>query len=362
MQEKFSKVRIADIAKRAQVSTGTVDRVIHNRGEVAAKTREKILKIIDEMNYEPDILASTLASKRTFRFASLIPEAGDGSQFWAMPSAGLEKALNQVKHFGVFHDVFHFQYFDRYSFRKAAEELLQTEPDGVILAPVFSELAEHFVAKCQEKRIPVVFINSNIFNIEKLSFVGQDSFRSGMVAAHLLDYGMPEGGSFLVINFMSEKGTNMHLLSREEGFRNYFSQFPERKKHLQTLNIVGSDMATIRKKLWENLMPGMAGQKIKGVFVTNSRVFHVANFLKTTGIKDIRLIGYDLLDENVAHLQENTIDFLISQKPFEQGLRSFMALFDALVLKKPVNKYQYLPIDIITRENIDYYINNLTNE
>ncbi len=39
-----------------------------------------------------------------------------------------------------------------------------------------------------------------------------------------------------------------------------------------------------------------------------------------------------------------------------------MTLYESMVLKKNVQKFQYLPIDIITRENIDYYINNQTNE
>ena len=362
MPERFSRVRIADIAERAQVSTGTVDRVIHNRGEVAPKTREKILKILEEMNYEPDILASTLASKKTYRFASLIPEARENSLFWALPAAGLGKGLDQVKHFGISHDTFFFQYFDRQSFKDAANRLLESDPDGVIIAPVFSELTDHFCDQCRERNIPVVFINANIFNIEKLSFVGQDSFRSGMVAARLLNYGMPPDASFLVVNFMSEKGTNMHLVSREEGFRNFFSQAPEKNRNLKTLNIVGNNLPAIRQTLWEVLSPRVSAEKIAGVFVTNSRVFLVADFFNSNGIKNVRLIGYDLLNANIAHLQGNTIDFLISQKPLEQGFRSFMTLFEALVLKKNVQKYQYLPIDIITRENIDYYINNQTNE
>ncbi|MFW5657196.1 MAG: LacI family DNA-binding transcriptional regulator, partial [Bacteroidota bacterium] len=73
MIKNTKKIRIKDIAQLAGVSIGTVDRVIHNRGEVSEKTREKILNIVKEMNFEPDILASTLASKKTFRFAVLFP-------------------------------------------------------------------------------------------------------------------------------------------------------------------------------------------------------------------------------------------------------------------------------------------------
>ena len=58
------KIRIKDIAALAGVSTGTVDRVLHNRGEVSQKSREKIEKILTELNYQPNIYATALASKK----------------------------------------------------------------------------------------------------------------------------------------------------------------------------------------------------------------------------------------------------------------------------------------------------------
>ena len=53
-------VRIKDIAEKAQTSKGTVDRVLHNRGRVAEDVRERILKIIEELNYEPNFIAQSL--------------------------------------------------------------------------------------------------------------------------------------------------------------------------------------------------------------------------------------------------------------------------------------------------------------
>lgn len=358
MSENDSRVRITDIAQRAQVSVGTVDRVIHNRGEVSVKTRDRVLAIIRELNYEPDILARTLASKKTYRFASLIPEVSSDSEFWAIPAGGLDKALEQVKHFGVVHEKFTFGYFDRNAFRKSADEVLRSKPDGIIISPVFADLAEAFVSQCKEHNIPVVFINANIFNLPKLSFVGQDSFRSGMVAASLINYGLKRNSPVYIVNIISEKGTNMHILSREEGFKRYFSDMPKSNKLLKTINIQGNDLQRIYEVLGENISNDATNTKSGSIFVTNSRVFLVAEFLKHMHIKKFRLVGYDLLDVNIAHLQEGTIDFLISQKPFEQGYKSFMSLFDHLVMNKNIPTYQYLPIDIITRENIDYYVNH----
>jgi len=56
----MSKVRIKDIAEIANVSIGTVDRVIHNRGEVSQSTRDRIQNLLREYNYKPDIIASSL--------------------------------------------------------------------------------------------------------------------------------------------------------------------------------------------------------------------------------------------------------------------------------------------------------------
>jgi len=352
------RVKIADVAERAQVSTGTVDRVLHNRGEVKTKTREKVLKIIEEMNYQPDIVARTLASKKAYRFASLIPEAESGSQFWAYPLEGINQATEQVKHFGVAHEPFFFKYFDRKSFSNATKRLLKSCPDGVILAPVFSDLVEGFMANCGERKTPVVFINSNNHNLEKLSFVGQDSHQSGMVAAKLLHYGMPENAKILIINFRSPMGTNLHILSREEGFRNFFASKPKCEINLETLNVLGGDASSVQQTFNSLLLPILQGGYLGGIFVSNSRVSTVADYLKEQGYSGIKLVGYDLLPANNEHLRDNTIDFLISQNPFEQGYKSLISLFDSIVLKRTVSKHQYLPIDIITSENIDFYLNN----
>ena len=44
MNNEGNKVTINDVAKAAGVSKGTVDRVLHNRGEVSRKSKEKVLK------------------------------------------------------------------------------------------------------------------------------------------------------------------------------------------------------------------------------------------------------------------------------------------------------------------------------
>ena len=55
------KIRIKDIAERAGVSVGTVDRVLHERPNVSKTAREKVEKALAEMDYQPNVYASALA-------------------------------------------------------------------------------------------------------------------------------------------------------------------------------------------------------------------------------------------------------------------------------------------------------------
>ncbi len=68
------KITIADIAKKANVSKMTVSRVVNNTGAVAETTREKIQKLIIEMNYHPDHIARSLSSKTTRTIGIVIPK------------------------------------------------------------------------------------------------------------------------------------------------------------------------------------------------------------------------------------------------------------------------------------------------
>lgn len=66
------KTRIKDIAERAGVSVGTVDRVLHNRPNVSKKALEKVQKALDEMDYQPNMYASALAYNKEYTFYCII--------------------------------------------------------------------------------------------------------------------------------------------------------------------------------------------------------------------------------------------------------------------------------------------------
>lgn len=68
-----SKITIYDVAERAGVAISTVSRVLNESHDVSDKTRERVMKIIDELKFRPDRTAKTLAQKTAQVIAIAIP-------------------------------------------------------------------------------------------------------------------------------------------------------------------------------------------------------------------------------------------------------------------------------------------------
>lgn len=343
-------IRISDIAEKAGVSIGTVDRVIHDRGEVSEKTRNKILEIIEEFDYRPNILASSLASKRKIQFASLNPYAPNKEAYWSKPQEGIKKAISQLRQFGVALNPFHFKMDDTETFNTEADKILQLSPDGVLMAPWAKREALHFTKELDKKGIPYVFIDSNLEEASPISFIIQNSFQSGFLAARLLDYGIKENSTILLIHVAKELENAHHLLQREKGFNKYFETFKSKNHKIFRIEVTG-----IRNDIPEKLHElKLKETEVDAIFVTSSKV-HLAVQSFDQLKKWPKVIGYDLIKKNIELLHQGKIDFLLCQKPESQGYMATNLLFDYLVRKEKIQKENYTPIDIITKENLDYY-------
>ena len=73
------RVTITDIAKRAKVSPSTVSRVIADNPRISAATKEKVLRIMKEMNYHPNIIARSLVNQTTKIIGVVMPGMAEQS-------------------------------------------------------------------------------------------------------------------------------------------------------------------------------------------------------------------------------------------------------------------------------------------
>ncbi|RYY14527.1 MAG: LacI family transcriptional regulator, partial [Cytophagaceae bacterium] len=216
-------VRIKDIAARANVSVGTVDRVLHNRGRVAEEVRQKVLRMMKELDYEPNLLARTLGSNRTYRLAAIQPDH-TRDPYWQAPWEGLEKAARELQPYGVQLTVYSYELAEVNSFREQAEAATCSQPDGILIAPLFYRESLAFFERWQQQRIPYVLFNSYIAEVPALSYVGQDSYQSGFLAGKLAQVGQPGPGTYVVAHVAEDIANAVHISQKERGFRDYFAQ------------------------------------------------------------------------------------------------------------------------------------------
>jgi LacI family transcriptional regulator len=347
--------RIKDIAVKANLSTGTVDRVLHNRGKVSEKAKQKILKIIEEMEYEPNLMARALGSSKIFQFAALIPDEQYDS-YWHSPKIGVLNASRDLKQFGVRVNQYLFNPYNADSFIQQARKITEEGVDGIFLSPIFHKEALPFLKKWKESNIPFVLFNTEITDYEPLSYIGQDSYQSGLLAARLMHYGLPNPCSILIAHFDEDTSNAAHLYKKEQGFRNYFIQNNiDQKYNIIKLELDSSNSSVFIKRM-EDIIENT--NRLEGIFVTTSKAFEIASYLNQRHIKNIRIVGYDLLPINVYYLNTGAINFLINQNPKGQGYWGIHQLANHLVFKKGVPILKYLPLDIITKENVNFFLDD----
>ena len=77
------------------VSTGTVDRILHNRGKVSEEAQKKVEKVLKEIDYHPNLIARSLALKKNYHFITLIPSFAKG-EYWDKLCEGIDKAEQEL--------------------------------------------------------------------------------------------------------------------------------------------------------------------------------------------------------------------------------------------------------------------------
>jgi len=346
------KLRLVDIAKKAHVSLGTVDRVVNKRGKVAPKTEKIILDIMNEYDYQPNLMASSLSSKKKTNFAVLVPKP-QGEDYWYKIFSGIETAEKAVKVFGVEVSKFLYDQDDDIRFTELASQILETRYDGVLMAPVFHKEAKGLVHNLEKKNIPYVFIDSTIEGTHPLCSISQDDFQSGMLAAKLIDYGLEYDDELLSVSNLMYADNFENVQERANGFASYFQNNSKYKRVIHSLEIMHPKFEKLALLLKEKLL---LHPKIKGIFIDNSKAHWVARFLNESNISTIRLVGFDLIDQNISYLRNGTLDFLLFDYAENQGELGLQILFDHIVKKRATANRINMPIHIVTKENLEGFV------
>lgn len=356
VMKENNNIRIVDIARMTGVSAGTVDRVIHNRGRVSAENKEKIEKVLREIGYEPNFAARTLASKKEYPIAVVAPSY-EGASYWEMVGQGIEKAADELRRYNVSVDFFRFDQYDRTSFPSVRSILENNHYKGVIIATLFEEAVKEMSAELDALQLPYVYIDSEIGGQNDAAYFGVDAHRSGYIAGKLLTREVGADAEIVVahIKFI-RKDISLQMRAREEGLLKYLEEAGHRGEvtHLELdPNATGESISVL-----ENYLSQVKNRA--GMIVLNSRVYELARMLDDIAVhlrEKVVAAGFEAIPPNVEALAEGNVAFLISQRPERQGYDAVKALGQLLVGGQKPGKVNFMPIDILIPESVEYYNN-----
>jgi LacI family transcriptional regulator len=278
-----------------------------------------------------------------------LPIPANDNSFWTLHPIGITNAQKAADPYQVTTRYFEFGIQDEVDFMSKCKEIIDYQPDGVIMAPLLRKESIAFSKELDGMGIPYVFVDTNIADTNCLAYVGEDAIKSGRVAASLLDVITPLDKDLLIVNIAKNLGNTQHLNSRNQGFMAYFMESGQNKGMKINIDIPGDDELVIKKYLDKVLEDNT---NIGAILVSSSRTFAVANYLNKSN-KRIALVGYEAIKANIEFLKEDWIQFIVSQRPVEQGEKALQLLLDKLTTKVNPEYLNYQPIDIFNKESVN---------
>ena len=345
------QIKIKEIAAMAGVSAGTVDRILHGRGNVSEAKRKAVEAVLAQVGYKFNIHTSAVSLKRGYHFIVTTPEPGEG-EYWDSLIEGISQAQEEYSDIQLQLDYCPYNQFDERSCENTFKDIPDRMPDGVIIGPTFRKETVALCEALDKKNIPYVFVDAHIDGTHPVASYTVDQLASGALIGKIASSGLHDGRDIILFRsgrLGEERSSN--TVSREKGLLD-FLQGQGLGDHIVQAIIPQAENAE------EIIVETLNGHpNVQFAIVLNSRGHVIASAIKQGQLTGkIQLIGFDLTRKNVECLLDGSIAALLCQRPQLQGFSAIRRLISWLLYhSKEKDERHFLPIDLVVKENLPYY-------
>jgi len=344
-------IGIKEIASLAEVSIGTIDRVIHKRTGVSLEKKKKVLDIIKKTGYKKNNIASRLklSKNKTIYIAVIFPhESNESGHYWNQHLIGIKKGIRELKNLGITYSLHTFIMSKRDTFKLISEKILKTNIQGIITVPFFKDECEKLSSIAFAENIPIVYLDTKYQSKQPHYYILQNSFKGGMVAAKILNHSIGISGNYIIVNILNRVQTNQ--IDREDGFRSFFKiNFDKIKINIKSITCLSDNLNPLEDLINEVALVN----KPFGIFVTNSHSYLIPEIITRLEITNpCIIIGFDLNPMNAELLKSNKIHFILNQKPEYQSYLAVKGLFKKISQEVDEDIKIEIPVEILVKENI----------
>jgi LacI family transcriptional regulator len=333
---------IVDIARRAEVSTATVDRVLNGRAGVAAANRHRVMQAARDLGYLPFEGMVALPS-RPVHLEFFIPLVENGftgelvtwiRRFAATVPLVASCTIRALDGFGP-------------DALLPALETVALRTGGIGLVAADHPRSREAIRRVCEAGVRVVTIASDLPGSGRSAYVGVDNLVAGRTAALLMGRMAGRGGGAIGL-FMGSRSYDGHL-GRETGFRAVLERdFPS----LRLLPAIETGERSDRTHLAMTRLlrdtPDLAGIYCVGA----GRSGIVAALREVRPPHPPLVIMHDLTDRTPSWLAEGLIDVVIDQNVQLVAEQAVIRLLGAIAASSPQLGLRDIEPRIILRENI----------
>lgn len=336
---------INDIARVAEVSLATVDRVLNSRPGVREKTVQKVNKAIADLGYVRDTAAANLARGRVYNFVFILPS--NSNEFVASIVDQIEQLAADVRRERTRLSFVQVAAFEPVALAEAIDRIDPLAVDGVAIFGPETPSVRDSVAHLKANGVTVVSLVADIPSSERDYYVGVDNVAAGRTAAQLLGLFIgPQEASVLVLT--GSMLARDHL-ERRLGFDEVMARdFPH-------LNVLASIEGRDDPDLIEKLLPQALAENpnVIGIYSSAAGNEGLLQYLATYK-KNRRpiVVAHELTPLSRQALQNGMFDAIISQDSghlVRSAVRVMRATRDAM----PINRAQErIRIDVYLKENM----------
>jgi len=179
------KITIKDIARIAKVSHTTVSRALNNKPRIHPQTKEKILSIARELNYQPNFFARSLVTKRTKILGLVITTIAN--PFYSELAQGIETTARSLG----YNIILCSTDYELTTEKQYIDMLRSKGVDGIIFTS--AHIGDPNIIELAEEGFPMILVNRRTYHPtvrEKVDYVGVDNILGGFLAVeHLIRLG-----------------------------------------------------------------------------------------------------------------------------------------------------------------------------
>ena len=337
-------VTIKDIAKAANVSRGTVDRALNDRGGVNPDVAARIKSIAADMGYKPNTIAKALATRSNpVRLGVILNSIGN--PFWDKVIDGINSAYDNLSDFGISMEIRKMRGYDQDRQLHELEHLKEKGIDGLVITPISTPKVRDALNELIRSGVQVVCCNLDIDDVAYQAYVGCDYFCSGQTAGAII--GMTTHGESNLGIITSSHGLYFHEM-RVKGCTSVLKNYPN--IHITDYAEAEDDEEVSYNEVKKMLLKS---EKIDTLyFVTGGTTGGLRAIHDLHMEKRLRVFTFDQIPAVIENLKSGLVIATIDQQPFVQGATSVRMLFEAIMTKQiPTRRQVFTELNIKNRYN-----------